>query len=399
LKQGIKYLKELSWNKSLVKGPDFGGTEKGKYLPAIEVYQGGFYGAVGSDGIQSLRTSPHHFLIISGLYGLLLPNEQIQIYESPMEDLVEIQEVWKEDNALTKILLNFLLIHNINLIINLSSQLAYIHLFDWLKLSTDYMRITKKPLKYLYATHEIMKGPEALKKFGDLLKSKLIGMDSQALVSLNDGDIVSSVRFSSRPDYEKEFEILSLIQGEAWEELYGLYRVENTYLEFKPALSIPKKDPSRSIEAEYFEAICAFLNTNGGALFIGVDNQGNIKGIDRDYPFLSNYSNSPYPLSPNQDGYEQLFDELFSKYIGKEHLKKIKLRFWKKMGKTVAIVGVEGKSPKPVYFRDPKLRNERFFIRGTGTTRELDGRKRREYLNENFLGKPVFRQPGCLENG
>ena len=383
-KVGSKFLSELSWNKSLVKGPDFGGTEKGKYLPALDLYRGGFYRSLGPDGIQSIRGSPHHLLIISGLYGLLLPDEQIQIYESPLEDFSAIQEVWQEKNALTEILLDYLLSNDVKMIINLSSQLAYIHLIDWGTLSYEYFKTTKHDLKILYGTHEIMKGPEALKILGDVLGSKLISMNEQDLVALNDGDMIKSIKFSKKRDYEREVEIQSLIRGRAWDELFGLSKFEKEYKEFKPALVDFTEDPQRSIEQECFEAIAAFLNTNGGVLFIGVDKDGDKIGVDQLYPHLSLFSNRRYPLPANQDGYNLLFEEFFKKYIGEEHYGKVIPDFWETNGKDIAVVGIPKKSSIPIYVKDPKTGTSLFFIRGIGSTLRLEGGKLRRYIEENF---------------
>lgn len=389
-KVGSKLLSELSWNKSLVKGPDFDGTEKGKYLPALDVYRGGFYRSLGPDGIQSIRNSPHHVLIISGLYGLLLPDELIQIYESPLEDFSAIQEIWQENNALTEILLDYLLSNNVKMIINLSSQLAYIHLIDWGTLSYEYFKTTKHDLKILYGTHEIMKGPEALKILGDVLGSKLISMNEQDLVALNDGDMIKSIKFSKKRDYEREVEIQSLIRGRAWEELFGLSKYEKEYKEFKPALVDLTEDSERSIEQECFEVIAAFLNTKGGVLFIGVDKDGEKIGVDQLYPNLSFFSNRRYPLPVNQDGFSLLFEEFFKKYIGEEHYGKVILDFWETNGKDIAVVGISKKSSTPIYVKDPKTGTSLYFIRGIGSTLRLEGGKLRRYIEENSDKPRIF---------
>jgi hypothetical protein len=384
LKVGRTFLKDLPWNETLVKGPDFSGTEKGKYLPALDLYRGGFYRSLGLDGIQSIRNSSHHVLIISGLYGLLSPDEQIQIYESPLEDFIDIQETWREKNALTMIFLDYLLLNNIKVVINVSSHLAYIHLIDWLTLSIEYFKINKQDLKVLYGSHGIMKGPEALKVLGDVLSKKLITMSEQALLSLDDEDLIGSIKLSKKRDYDREIEILSLIRGRAWQELFGLSKYETEYKEFKPTLTNFEANSKRDLEYECFEAISAFLNTNGGVLFIGVNDNGAIEGINKYYSHLSEFSTTPYSLPENQDGFRQLFDQFFSKYLGKEHFRKVILDFWPREGKDVAIVGIPQKSSTPVYIKDQETRTDRFYIRGTGSTKELEGSKLKHYIKENF---------------
>jgi ATP-dependent DNA helicase RecG len=49
---------------------------------------------------------------------------------------------------------------------------------------------------------------------------------------------------------------------------------ENISIEFKKAKNKLPKD--------VYETVCAFLNRNGGTIFLGVTNDGIIEGIDKD---------------------------------------------------------------------------------------------------------------------
>lgn len=64
---------------------------------------------------------------------------------------------------------------------------------------------------------------------------------------------------------------------------------ENNTVEFKPRLLFNFKTQKAGISIKEIiaKAICAFLNSNGGFLFIGVDDDGKIQGLDYDYQ-LSN---------------------------------------------------------------------------------------------------------------
>ena len=68
--QGVA-LSELEYNRHLVRGPDFGGGDGANYRPAVERYEGRFFLGLGSDRAAVLRTSSHHLLLLSGLYGVL----------------------------------------------------------------------------------------------------------------------------------------------------------------------------------------------------------------------------------------------------------------------------------------------------------------------------------------
>jgi len=78
---------ELKMNQNLKEGPDFGGTEKGEYLPAIMRYSGRYYNALSQkiSFLYEILTTPHNFLILSGLYGLVTLSEPIQRYTCPVE--------------------------------------------------------------------------------------------------------------------------------------------------------------------------------------------------------------------------------------------------------------------------------------------------------------------------
>jgi len=62
-----KFVSELAMNRSLVDGPDFAGDEEGRYLPALQRYQGKFYfqGLGGPmEATKAVYGSGHHFLIL-----------------------------------------------------------------------------------------------------------------------------------------------------------------------------------------------------------------------------------------------------------------------------------------------------------------------------------------------
>lgn len=84
-----KSLRDLPYNRDLVPGPDFQLTNPARgaaYLPTALRYTGRFYSRLGEDRHALLARSPHHLLIVSGLYGLLTPEEPIQCYSCHVTD-------------------------------------------------------------------------------------------------------------------------------------------------------------------------------------------------------------------------------------------------------------------------------------------------------------------------
>jgi mRNA-degrading endonuclease RelE of RelBE toxin-antitoxin system len=172
-------------NLGLRRGQDFNGKASAKYLPAIDRYTGRFYAGKGSDGKtydlkSSLIQSPHHLLIISGLYGLLLPGEQIQLYESPLEDLQQIQEIWKKDNRLTYLLSAYIRAQGINLVVDMTGQRAYQQLIDWPAIEA------LKGVRILHAMAKIGPGEDQIKAFAAALCDPLLRMPASELLALPD---------------------------------------------------------------------------------------------------------------------------------------------------------------------------------------------------------------------
>ena len=66
-------------------------------------------------------------------------------------------------------------------------------------------------------------------------------------------------------------------------------RGENQGVEFKPGFFTDRNiEKKRSFEHECAKSISSFLNTNGGYLFIGVSDDGEIQGLDRDFEYIRN---------------------------------------------------------------------------------------------------------------
>ncbi len=178
-------LAEHPLNQGLRRGPDFNGKATAKYLPAIDRYIGRFYAGKSSDGRtyelkSSLVDTPHHLLIVSGLYGLLLPEEQIQLYESPLEDLKQIQDVWKTDNRFTKLLSAYIKAEGIRLVVDMTGQRAYQELIDWPEIDAI------PNVRVLHAMAKIGPGEDQIKPFAAVLCDPLLGMPTSDLLALPD---------------------------------------------------------------------------------------------------------------------------------------------------------------------------------------------------------------------
>ncbi len=99
-----------------------------------------------------------------------------------------------------------------------------------------------------------------------------------------------------------------------WKELIA--KGEGPNIEFKSSIQYPcgnKKNETIHpyiLQHECMKTIAAFLNTDGGKLFIGVEDKGKILGIDNDYStFVSK-------LGRDKDGFQKNLMNIFIKFFG-----------------------------------------------------------------------------------
>jgi len=182
--QGLS-LKALPYNARLTHGGDMGGDRSSHYMPAILRYQGRFYTELGVDRLSMVRQSPHHMLILSGLYGLVTPEEAIQNYSCHVLHHPEIARLWtqKRRMTLTSLLLAYMRLFEIDQVFDLSGQQAYRELVDW-------QRITRKA-HVLHVFGETNAGPDLLIALGQAALEWL-SEDDSALHRLEPGDTIAT---------------------------------------------------------------------------------------------------------------------------------------------------------------------------------------------------------------
>lgn len=128
----------------------------------------------------------------------------------------------------------------------------------------------------------------------------------------------------------------------------------------------------KSMDEAVARTLCAFLNTNGGTLIIGVSDEGEPLGLEADFSTLR---------KKDQDGFEQAFTELVSTYLGMSVQQYIRPHFDEYQGELVYVVEVDP-SPRPVFCSIGG--EDKFYIRFLNTTRELSGPDLLNYCREHF---------------
>jgi cytoplasmic iron level regulating protein YaaA (DUF328/UPF0246 family) len=179
IRDGVE-ISRMQLNSRLKLGPDFGGDESSLYMPAYERYIGRFFVEVGKDNPCILAETVHHVLILSGPYGILLPEEQIQAYSCHVDDHPQISETWKDAAFLTSLVLAYINKYSIKRVLDLTGQESYRNLIDW-------DRIAKK-INTIHFFSEQYTGASALLSLGELARTRLLTKTEDEILAIDPRD-------------------------------------------------------------------------------------------------------------------------------------------------------------------------------------------------------------------
>ena len=145
---------------------------------------------------------------------------------------------------------------------------------------------------------------------------------------------------------------------------------EHEFVEFKSSIRYDyyRQNTNRSLEGVIAKTISGFMNAKGGRLIIGVDDDGNVLGLENDFKTLKH---------KNKDGFEREVFRIISEYLGRKASFGCHLSFYRKEQKDICLVDV-GSSSDPVYVKDGK--NTAFYIRTGNATYPLSIEETVEYL-------------------
>ena len=146
-------------------------------------------------------------------------------------------------------------------------------------------------------------------------------------------------------------------------------RGESATLEFKSSLrwDLRENRVNRALEAVVSKTMAGYMNGAGGTLLIGVEDSGNIVGLDHDYGSLK---------KPGRDGFEQTLMTSVASKLGADACQCVQAVFHTVENKDVCRVIVRP-AHRPVSVRDgetPKL-----YVRTGVSTRELNVQEAIDY--------------------
>lgn len=152
---------------------------------------------------------------------------------------------------------------------------------------------------------------------------------------------------------------------------------ESPTLEFKSTLRVDIKTgkPEKFIEHSVIKTLAAFLNSEGGTLLIGVEDNKNILGLELDF--------NSFSKEDKLDEFQKHFDNLISKTLGNRFQRYLKVEFPEIDGKTICSVIIKEKSEEPVYITND-AGQETFYIRRQASTIDLKPSETVKYIKEHW---------------
>lgn len=148
---------------------------------------------------------------------------------------------------------------------------------------------------------------------------------------------------------------------------------ETNTVEFKSSLiwDYKKRQPNKLMGMIVARTISSFMNSEGGIVLIGVDDDKRVLGLNND---LSQ-------LKGSFDNFELHFTNTINKYLGKICRPYVNVKFEKVEGKDIALIVVK-KSLRPVYIKYGD--KTEFFIRSGNSCQPLDVSEATDYVKDHW---------------
>lgn len=151
---------------------------------------------------------------------------------------------------------------------------------------------------------------------------------------------------------------------------------ESQTLEFKSSLRYDLKTGgvNKALEQVIVKAVAGLTNARGGVLLIGVADEGEIVGIEKDIQML--------PKGQDTDGYENHLTTLLENGLGSAATSRVSTQFEQVDGHTVCRVTVQPSS-SPVWTKI-KGQEDALYVRLGNSTRPFGPRDAHEYIGHHF---------------
>jgi len=148
---------------------------------------------------------------------------------------------------------------------------------------------------------------------------------------------------------------------------------ESATLEFKSTLQwdMVKNEANKALRTSVLKTIAGFLNSAGGTLVIGVEDNGHTCGLRSDLRLTHD----------STDRFQQLLVSLVKESIGVGHAVLMRIRFESADGEMLCVVDVD-RAPEPAFLSADGGRQ--FYVRVGNTTHMLDAEEAVSYVLSNW---------------
>jgi hypothetical protein len=155
---------------------------------------------------------------------------------------------------------------------------------------------------------------------------------------------------------------------------YLLTEGEGQYVEYKASFSWDYRQQrvNKDLNKAVMKNVVGFMNTTGGMILLGVDDDGAIVGLETEFQAQG---------KPNADGFENNFNIAFNNMVGAEYRHYLRLDFAEFEGKTVGRLLVLP-TPEPVFLKQKG--EEEFYIRTGNSSQPLSLSQAVKYIQNHF---------------
>lgn len=152
---------------------------------------------------------------------------------------------------------------------------------------------------------------------------------------------------------------------------------ESAAVEYKSTarLNLHTGAQDQAIIWSVIKTIAAFMNTNGGTLLVGIDDNGRPIGIEKDYPFVK---------GSDRDGWELSLTTAVKNALGQVAATDLAVGFSTLEDLTIARIDVRP-GAEPVFATKKDEQREFFFARLNNSTEELSGPALLSYQRKHWL--------------
>ena len=216
--------------------------------------------------------------------------------------------------------------------------------------------------------------PEVNERYPGALERQFIPMDPQLWQLGRYRDFLSARRELLAAGLNRMFDdLMNEDEPSQARPLSDLVNIgEGISLEFKSTLQwdVTQGQQNKVLRDAVLKTLVAFMNTEGGTLLIGVEDSGQVFGLERDLSLVGG----------SHDKFLQLMNSLVVDRIGIQYTPYIVARIDAVAGKAICVVEVS-KSTEPAFMSGQRGRE--FYVRAGNTTRALDAEQTLAYLEQN----------------